>query len=335
MNYSQEDTIFVQIPSYRDEQLQYTLQDLFAKAKRPENIFVGICHQYDMQYGSDSHLFEIEFPRLKQIRIKEIDYRETLGCCFARSETQKLWRGEKWNLSIDAHMRFVENWDEKCVKLLKEIQQKDEMAILSSYMPGYKINENNEITYGNNISTSKMEFEENDLPVFDGKNIFKNNSKIRQSPFIAAGFIFCKANIIEKIKYDPNLYFMGEEVSLATRMWTHGYNFYVPNFIILYHLFQEDGSGHTSFFVFNHQKNKMAIERVKNMLKIELNNDAEINRDIEKYGLGKKRRLRDYERFSGIDFRQKKQRQHTKEAMFCTWKDLYSTEKLKLIYARN
>ena len=40
--YMPEDTIFVQIASYRDPELQWTLKDLFEKAKRPENIFVGI-----------------------------------------------------------------------------------------------------------------------------------------------------------------------------------------------------------------------------------------------------------------------------------------------------
>lgn len=41
-DYTPEDTIFVQIASYRDSELQWTLKDLFEKAKRPENIFVGI-----------------------------------------------------------------------------------------------------------------------------------------------------------------------------------------------------------------------------------------------------------------------------------------------------
>ena len=38
-SYTKEDTIFVQIASYRDPELQHTLQDLFKKAKRPENVF--------------------------------------------------------------------------------------------------------------------------------------------------------------------------------------------------------------------------------------------------------------------------------------------------------
>ena len=35
--YAKEDTIFVQIASYRDPELQWTLKDLFEKAKRINN----------------------------------------------------------------------------------------------------------------------------------------------------------------------------------------------------------------------------------------------------------------------------------------------------------
>ena len=86
--YTEEDTIFIQIASYRDPELQHTLQDLFKKAKRPENIFVGICHQYDMKDGGDKRLFEIPFPKPDQLRIDDVDYRETKGCCWARNRTQ-------------------------------------------------------------------------------------------------------------------------------------------------------------------------------------------------------------------------------------------------------
>lgn len=330
MIYNEQDTIFVQIPSYRDEQLQHTLQDLFAKAKKPENIFVGICHQYDMKKGEDSHLFKIPFPRQNQLRIDEIDYRDSLGCCYARSKLQNLWRGEKWSLSIDAHMRFIQDWDEKCVNLLKEIQQIDKMAILSSYMPGYKIEDGKE-SYEDFISTSMVIFEECNLPVFNGKVAAENKNKFFQTPFIAAGFIFCNATIINEIKYDPNIYFMGEEVSLATRLWTHGYNFYAPNFTVIYHLFQlytNDIRNHLFTLNFDKKKDLISRKRVKNILKIKRSNDVEINKDIEKYNLGNVRSLRDYERFSGIDFRRLKQRQHTKESAFYQRQPTINKEKI-------
>ena len=40
-------TIFVQIASFRDPQLNPTLQDMLSKAKYPKNLRIGICNQYN------------------------------------------------------------------------------------------------------------------------------------------------------------------------------------------------------------------------------------------------------------------------------------------------
>ena len=145
MKYTQKDTIFVQIASYRDPELQCTLKDLFEKAKRPENIFVGICHQYDMKGDEDKHLFEIPFSHPKQLRIDEVDYRDSQGCCWARNRVQKLWKGEKWTLMIDSHMRFEKDWDEILVKNYKN--NLDFNSIISSYPSGFDYDLNDNIIY--------------------------------------------------------------------------------------------------------------------------------------------------------------------------------------------
>ena len=53
-------TIFVQIPSYRDPECQWTIKDLFEKAKHPKQVFVGVCWQYDAEL--DQACFEIASP---------------------------------------------------------------------------------------------------------------------------------------------------------------------------------------------------------------------------------------------------------------------------------
>ena len=137
-SYTNKDTIFVQIPSYRDAELQHTLQDLFKKAKKPENIFVGICHQYDMKGDEDKHLFEVEFPRKDQIRIDEVDYRQSKGICWARNRSQKLCKDEKWSLRLDAHHRFKENWDEELVLAIYKLKKPlCEINIASTNCPSW------------------------------------------------------------------------------------------------------------------------------------------------------------------------------------------------------
>jgi hypothetical protein len=39
--------IFVGIPSYRDRETQWTVEDLFQRAERPDRVTVGICWQLE------------------------------------------------------------------------------------------------------------------------------------------------------------------------------------------------------------------------------------------------------------------------------------------------
>ena len=57
--------IFVQIASYRDRECQWTVKDLFEKARHPDRVFVGICWQTFPDLDEDC--FEVE-TRPEQVR---------------------------------------------------------------------------------------------------------------------------------------------------------------------------------------------------------------------------------------------------------------------------
>ncbi len=39
--------------------------------------------------------------------------------------------------------------------------------------------------------------------------------------FVSAEMLFAPARLVKDMPYDPWLYFLGEEISLAVRLWTH------------------------------------------------------------------------------------------------------------------
>jgi len=332
ISYTKQDTIFVQIASYRDPELQHTLQDLFKKAKRPENIFVGICHQYDMKGDEDKHLFEVPFPRSNQLRIDKVDYRESEGCCWARNRVQKLWKGEKWILMIDSHMRFEKGWDETCVTLIKELKKRDRNAVISNINPSYFYDGGVE----KKIITTTLWFDANGIIPFGGpsySDVGKHNEPFLSCMY-SGGFLFCEFEVCRKIPYDKFMYFYGEEISTAVRLWTNGYNIYNANKNITYHLYKENiknlelyknlGEGFIPSSNLHKsqsqeksvKKDKITFARVKHLLGSKKSRHNEVLESIKDYGLGSKRTLRDYERFSGIDFRKKKMREHTKRGIF-------------------
>lgn len=328
--YTTEDTIFVQIASYRDPELQYTLQDLFKKAKNPKNISVGICHQYDMLNNEDSHLFKIPFSNPEQLRIDNIDYRESQGCCWARNRVQKLYNNEKWTLMIDSHMRFKENWDEILVlNLKKQIKEKNKVKlILTAYLPGYEYIDGKNIKYLTNPGSTKLLFDSGFIRCNGGNNI-KNFSNIAG---FSAHFAFTTSDFIKEIEYDPYLFFLGEEPTVAARLFTNGWDILYFNDIIIYHLYNNGEKKQKRLINVNNKNDNISKLRqyeIFNMEKID-NEDALI--DIKIYNLGTKRTLRDYERFSGVDFRKKTLRSHTNFGVFEKWQETLKIDEVKNIF---
>src|SRR5579871_6564801 len=128
-------TIFVQIPSYRDTECQWTVKDLFEKAKKPERINVGICWQYDPDTDQDCFQLSVEPARASHVRISPFHWRESQGVCWARHQAEQLFDGEDYTLIIDSHMRFAPGWDERMIAELGECKSKK--PVLSYHPAAY------------------------------------------------------------------------------------------------------------------------------------------------------------------------------------------------------
>lgn len=335
--YTSEDTIFVQIASYRDPELQHTLQDLFTKAKRPENIFVGICHQYDMKDGTDKHLFEVPFPQSNQIKIFEIDYRETkqFGASWSRDRAQRLYNDEKWVFVIDSHMRFENGWDEIIVGIAKELA-KTHKVVLSSYIYGYDLGDKDVSDTKKYISNTSCH--RNDIVMQMKGGVRIEITKPIFASFLTTHFLFLESETIKKIPLDPVIYFTGDEVTMAVRLWTSGYNIFVPHKLVAGHLYRMGDEArknyrkvHSSDHDFSHLS-KESFARVAHLCNTKKSNDTKVLRDLEKYSLGNSRTLRDYERFSGMNFKKLQFREKTKQAIFEDWNEIANISLIKNIF---
>ena len=58
-------------------------------------------------------------------------------------------------------------------------------------------------------------------------------------PYWAAGFSFSRGHFAVNVPYDPYLpmVFMGEEISMGVRAFTHGYDFYTPEKNVCFHTY--------------------------------------------------------------------------------------------------
>ncbi len=182
--------IFVQIAAYRDPECQWTIKDMFEKAKHPERVFAGICWQFIKE--EDNFCFEEPSPLPKQVRVIGIDARESKGVCWARAKVQNLWRGEEYTLQIDSHMRFEQNWDETLINMLAQCDSPK--AVLTTYPADY--------TPPNNIPNRKThilaakEFNNQGIFLMGSRSVPKNAPKPIRGAFVGACALFGKSDII-------------------------------------------------------------------------------------------------------------------------------------------
>ena len=54
-------------------------------------------------------------------------------------------------------------------------------------------------------------------------------------------FFFAPGRVITEIPYDPKLYFHGEEITMAARLYTNGWNGYHPHIPVIWHEYTRSG----------------------------------------------------------------------------------------------
>ena len=292
------DRIFVQIASYRDPECQWTLKDMFEKALNPDRVFAGVVWQYIPD--EDAHCFEVE-TRPEQVRTERFNARFSKGVCWARALTQKLWRGEEYTLQIDSHTRFEPDWDQKLIQMCR--QTRSPKPVITCYPPAYTPPDQR--YRGFIYSMGAKQFDPNGMFLMVGRAIKVEDAPPRPIPgaFCSGCFLFAPSEIIEEVPYDPNLYFFGEEITLAVRLWTHGWDLFHPNQPILYTNWdRKHRKTHFEDHAHWPELNKRSYSRVLHLLGVRKSDDTHALTDIGKYGLGTERTLVEYQRYSGVNF---------------------------------
>lgn len=295
--------IFVQIASYRDPEVVPTIKDLLENADNPQDLTFGICNQF---HEEDEWTLD-EWREDERFTIQDIPWNESKGLCWARSEIQKMWKGEEWTLQIDSHHRFAEGWDTKLIEMAEMVEV--EKPIITSYAGMYSPKDNKKI----NVEPFRMvgkKFTPSGTILFYPEYIhnWKELTKPLPARFVSGHFFFTLGKHCEEYKYDPNLYFAGDEISLSIRSWTLGYDIFHPHYTVIWHEYTREGRvKHWDDFVKKneekieskwHEMDKVSKKRLRKMLREE-DNDA----DVTGYDLGTVRTHEEYEKYAGIDFK--------------------------------
>jgi len=273
------------------------------------------------------------------IRVLYLHENESLGPAMARYHASKLWGGETYFMQVDSHLEFAKHWDEKYTNELKATKSFPK-SVLSSYPPGFTNEHSNGILErepnpGARLCTcefSTSDVESKIIRINTGVSYSGNEEHPTQIAFIAAGFFFAHGEFLVDVPFDPYMpwCFMGEEIMLSMRAWTHGWDIYAPRMNWIAHQYRPGRMGLPKFWGsvgrlfnrpgpgFSNQLQLRLIKRVKHLVgykdccsreKLMRDGDELVLTEVEHYGFGDVRSPEEYLKWTKIDV-DKKQCHH-------------------------
>lgn len=312
------ETIFVSIASYRDPQCPETVFDLFEKAACPSRIIVSVCQQNG---DSDKGVLE-QYRKLvarrgaedfsDQIRMYYVRADQAQGPMLARHLLENdLYHNERYYLIIDSHTLCTPRWDVACIRMWQQARELSPKPILTMYPGGFKPFRRRWPKRGyDNRPPGYVRFlkfvKRTGLVHTAGFPMQRMPERPVPSLFWVACYSFGLGSQIREVPYDPHCpyVFVGEEISMAARLWTHGYDFFHPTRMVVYHMRQQGRPTFWQLFSGNSRSHKQRREqeqvgyrRIQTLLGM---HEGHIEAP---YGLGTARTLAEYEQFIGIDMR--------------------------------
>lgn len=286
-------TIFISICAYRDPELRKTIADCLAQADHPERLHFGICNQYD----HDSLIEASEFPNT---RIISAHFSQARGLGWARAHAQSLYGKEAFLLQLDAHMRFRRGWDEYHVSLFRQaVRDGIPRPILTAACPASEpekkqlfVEKGTKIGFKRFYDRGTIEYQPDWLSEDEQRLAYV------RGVFVSGHYLFTAGEFAEEYRFDPNIYFGGEETSLSVRSYTMGYDVIHPGKSFVYHNYSRMNRPLHWLDHVAKEREQVSTLRLRQLLEIEDNGI-----DLGAYGLGTRRPLDGWIAASGIDIR--------------------------------
>ena len=231
-------SIFVQIAAYRDFEISPTILNAIKQSSGNHQINFGvhICYLEDN---------EVDILPLDNVKYATSRAPENIGLGIGRALAHQFYNGEDYYLQCDSHTRFIQNWDEVVLNSALNYQID---GITKPLLTMYPANYWYPTTTSNFIQTdfipeaplglTNISFHENPdqfrqtriplqtaMPVTDGNKMTKS---------VSGGSIFTVGDFLP---FNTTIAFYGEEIWLAARAYTHGFDLLIPEKQYMYHLY--------------------------------------------------------------------------------------------------
>ena len=298
-------TIYISIAAYRDPELVPTVDDCLARATHPERLRFGIC----WQHGPD----EDPLPWTGDSRFQVIDvpWQASRGACWARAEVMARYGGEDYFLQLDSHHRFVAGWDDVAIDELRRAPS--DRPVLTAYLTPFDPAQP-EAREHLPMQMNFDRFTEQGIVLCRPGELrdWRPRTRPARARFLSAHFLFTIGAFVRDVPYDPDLYFTGEEFTMAVRAFTHGYDLFHPHRMIAWHEYTRsyrphkhwtDHDGGPAVTMAWHERDQASLAKADAFL---------AQPTVGPFGLGTTRTFADYEAFAGLNVAARRTQEYTR-----------------------
>lgn len=224
--------IFIQIASYRDVEIEWTIRDCRAKARHPDSLrFAVVVQTVEGEIPPD-------LSNIPGVTAVYIVPRWDQGVGYVRALANSMYTNEDYYLQIDSHTRFEWDWD---LILINQIEtSKATRPVVSTYPPMFwypnQIMAEDNVEFGSNSSTVVLTatgWHRSKTLILE-PHVLPNRCQMPGFA-LAGGFIFTTGDFARSVPYEPRIIFIGEEIVLSIQAYTRGYDILSPSAAPLYH----------------------------------------------------------------------------------------------------
>jgi hypothetical protein len=189
----------------------------------------------------------------------------------------------------------VNGWDEQVVGIFEECEDAGvAKPIVTAYLPPYDPQIDPE---GRMVCLFQIRLRERyqDLAFRLAGHAIQGWSDLTrpvEAHLASLHFLFARGEFNREVAFDPSIYFFADEVAIALRAYTHGYDLFHPHRMLGWHLYERatrvtHWSDHPEW----EQQEEYSCQRLRELYS---------GRLVGKYGIGEVRSVADFERFAGI-----------------------------------
>ena len=288
---------FVCIAAYLDADIRNTIENCFQNAKYPDKIRLGICWQYDNATTLHKEFLD-DLIQKYPLQILKIPFSESKGVGWARKKAMQFYQNEKYCLQIDAHTRFVQNWDDIIIENYRRLKTIAEKPLISCLPPAFSVVNERDLHFENKYRMDIVHIPEvagitNEyLLDYHHHTAYATENQSNTIPTLEPCFIFSEGHWAKNVFPTEKVYYLGEDVATTLRSYMQGYDFFAPEQNVVWH----GASGSDTLKHYNthnlqtvHHLNDRSMHYLRDLVEFTDNSDGP-------------RTIRDYEKFANVDF---------------------------------